>query len=90
MVSWVWNTVQVNIITDPFTKTVLERYKDKAKILYIEPKEEEIQELFFLTESSIFQNSVKKTYASKRQNGTLSLMYQSKRTWEDILKRVVL
>ena len=34
--------MQVNIITDPFTKTVLERYKDKAKILYIEPKEEEI------------------------------------------------
>ena len=27
---------------------------------------------------------------SKRRNGTLSLMHQSQKTWEDILKRVVL
>ena len=33
---------KVTIKTDSFTKTVLERYKDKAKTLYIEPKEEEI------------------------------------------------
>ena len=29
---------KVTIITDSFSKAVLERYKDKAKILYIEPK----------------------------------------------------
>ena len=41
------------------TKAVLERYKDKAKILYIELKEEEILGLFLLKESFIFQNCVK-------------------------------
>ena len=44
---------------DSFTKAVLERYKDKAKILYIESKEEKILGLFLLKESLIFQNCVK-------------------------------
>ena len=48
---------------DSFTKAVLERYKDKAKILYIELKEEEILGLFLLKESLIFQNCVKETSA---------------------------
>ena len=38
MVSWV---------TDWFTKAVFEHYKDQAKILYIEPKEDKILGLFF-------------------------------------------
>ena len=79
---------KVTIKTDSFTKAVLERYKDKAKIL--ESKGAEILGLFFLKESLIFQKCVKETSASERQNGTLILMHQSQRTWEDILKRVVL
>ena len=39
-----------------------------------------------MRESLIFQNCVEETSARKRQNGTLSLMYQSQRTREDILK----
>ena len=81
---------KVTITTDPYSKVVLERYKDKAKLLYIERKEENILGLFLLKESLIFQTCVKETSASKRQNGTLSLMYQSQKAWEDILKRVVL
>ena len=74
--------------TGSFTKAVLERYKDKTNILYIEPKEEETLGLFLLTETWIFQNCEKETPASKGPNGTLSLMYQSQRAWEDILKQV--
>ena len=50
----------------------------------------EILESFLPKESLIFQNCVKKTSASKRQNGTLSLMYQNQRTREDALKQVIL
>ena len=76
---------KVTIKTDSFTKAVLERYMGKAKIL--EPKKEEMLGLFLLKESL---NCVKETCASEWQNGTLSLMYQSQRTWKDILKQVVL
>ena len=38
MVSWVKLCCKVNIKTDSFKKAVLERYKNKAKILYTEPK----------------------------------------------------
>ena len=38
---------KVAIKTDSFTKAVLERYKDKANILYVEPKEETIIGTFF-------------------------------------------
>ena len=78
MVIWVRNTMQGYYQERFFAKAALERYKDKAKILYIEPKEEEILGLFLPKESLIFQNCVKETSASKRQNGTL--MYQSQRT----------
>ena len=66
------------------------RYTDKAKILHIERKEEEILGLFLLKESLIFQKYLKETSASKKQNDILYLMYQSQRTWEGILKRIVL
>ena len=36
MIVWVRNTVQVTIKSDSFTIAVLERYKDKAKLCYIE------------------------------------------------------
>ena len=81
---------KVTITTDSYSKVVLERYKDKAKLLYIERKEEKILGLFLLKESLTFQTCVKEISAGKRQNGTLSLMYQSQKIWEDILKRVVL
>ena len=38
---------KVAIKTDSFTKAVLERYKDKANILYVERKEETILGIFF-------------------------------------------
>ena len=66
------------------------RYTDKAKILHIERKEEEILGLFLLKESLIFQKCLKETSASKKQNDILYLMYQSQRTWEGILKGIVL
>ena len=58
---------KVTIKTDSFTKVVLERYKDKAKILYIEPKREEILGLFLVRESLIFQNCVKETSAKMKE-----------------------
>ena len=38
---------KVAIKTDSFTKAVLECYKDKANILYVEPKEETNLGIFF-------------------------------------------
>ena len=65
---------KVAIKTDSFTKAVLERYKDKANILYVEPKEETNLGIFFTKRRLIFQDCVKGTFASKWQNGKLSLM----------------
>ena len=48
---------KVTIKIDSFTKVVLERYKDKAKILYIEPKEEESLGCVF---SNLFSRKRKK------------------------------
>ena len=93
MVSWVGDTVQGHYQEDLFTKVLLEHYKDKAFTLNYftsNQKEEDIWGLFLLKESLIFQNCVKKISASKRQNDTLTLMYQSQRTREDILKWIVL
>ena len=61
---------------DAFTKPVLERYKDKAKILCIEPKDKKVLGLFFSKESLIFHNCAKETSASRRQMqiGTFSLI----------------
>ena len=61
---------KVTIKTDSFTKAVLERYMNKAKIL--EPKKEKMLGLFLLKESL---NCLKETCASECQYGTLSLMY---------------
>ena len=52
-------------MTDPYSKVVLERYKDKAKLLYIERKEENILGLFLLKESLIFQTCVKENLQAK-------------------------
>ena len=46
-------------------------------MLYIEPKEEEILGLFFAVGKFDLEVLRKEIYATKRQNGTLSLMYQS-------------
>ena len=93
MVSCVGDTVQGHYQEDSLTKVLLEQYKDKAFTLNyftLNQKEEDIWGLFLLKESLIFQNCVKKRSASKRQNDTLTLMYQSQRTREDILKWIVL
>ena len=73
--------------TDSFTKPVLEYYKDKAKSFTMNQRKplRKILGLLLLKE-----NCVKETSVSQKQNGTLYLMYQSQRTWGDILKWVVL